>query len=387
MSAGSPNIQCCPGRRKALALLGGAGAAALFPPVTASGAGSVLDVVAWRGQFPDDEVARFAERTGILVQLLEVRSDRDFLNLMRSTGGREFDLLFPSNTYAPDWSEFGLLRPFNEADLPLGDIHPALMRASQSDWGFGNGLLWVPHLWVGEIACWRGDAEWTAESGRPSFGELWDMGASKRIAGRSHSLLVGAGLYLEASGGIPPGSMAGALEDNFKMRDTWDKLLEWCVARRGTIRDLCAADEDERCLPRSDGDCALAMDGHLLRPDGKGHSFRWDSPDEGALISANGAAMPLGARNVGEAHEFLRHFLGAEAAAACRMSHGLNPAAISATEAMEEGERARFEAVYGGVRVDSAYVFPGEPRWFRRRKARYAGLLAQALENGGAPAT
>jgi len=200
------------GRRSALALIGGVGVAALFPPVTASGANSVLDVVAWKGQFPDDEVARFAERTGILVQLLEVRSDRDFLNLMRSTGGREFDLLFPSNTYAHDWSEFGLLRAFSEEELPLNDIHPALMRASESDWGFGNGLLWVPHLWVGELACWRGDAEWTTDSGRPSYGELWDAEASERIAGRAHSLLVGAGLYLEASGGLPQGSMAGALE-------------------------------------------------------------------------------------------------------------------------------------------------------------------------------
>ena len=368
------------GRRKALqrlAALGLAGSASLCLPQTGRASG-ILDVVAWKGQFPAEELAAFSESTGIGVETLEVRSDHDFLNLMEATGGREFDMLFPSNTFASKWEDLGLLRPFSQSSLPLDDIHPALMRAAERDWGFGNGPMWIPHLWTGELVCWSGKAEWPDETGRPSYGDLWNPEGERAAAGSAYSLLVAAGLHLERIGALPENAVAGATADNFRMRQVWDRIYAWCLDRKAALSRLCTT-EDGPCLPSGRGEAALAADTAVLNLRGKAGPYDYGAALEGPLVVASGAVIPLGARNVEEAHVFLAHFLAAETAAACQQSHGLNPSSAKAAEAMDESKRERFESVYSAETIDSAYVFPGEPDWFRQRKASYVERFVQAL--------
>lgn len=319
--------------------------------------------------------------------MLEARSDHDFLGLMHATQGREFDLLFPSNTFALEWAEFGLLKPFREDRLPLAGILPALAAAARRDWGFGDGPLWVPHSWIGTLVFWRGKkAPGDAGDGRPGYGALWDPDAGRSTLGAAFPLMLGAGLHLERAGTIDPGALWGSYQDLYRMRRAWDAILGWCLERKAALRRLCdpGAESDPPCAPGKAARIGLAPDTALRAHAARDPALRFAPAAEGALLTANGAVMPAGARNVDEAHEFLAHFLDPGVAAACAAANGLNPAPAEAAGLLPDPRRDAHDRAYGEGALDGAHVLPPEPGWFRRHRAGYAGRLAEAL---GAPAT
>lgn len=368
------------GRMLALGCLG----ASLVAGRKAWPADADLDIVAWKGQFPPGELGKFTERTGIRVHALEVGSDHDFLGLMHATQGREFDLLFPSNLFALEWSRFGLLKPFREDRLPVEGVLPALMAASRRDWGFGDGLLWVPHSWIGVLLFWRGKRAPGGDGAPPGYGALWDPEAGRATLGGAFHLMLGAGLHLERTGGLGRGTVWNSYRDVYRMRNAWDAILEWCRERRGAVRRLCdpGTEADPPCIPGGGARIGLAPDSFLRAHAGGDPALRFAAAAEGALLNANGAVMPAGARHVDEAHEFLRHFLDPEAAAGCAAANGLNPAPAGSAEFLPETRRKAHEQAYGDGAADEAHVLPAEPEWFRRRRADYAGRLKSALGGG-----
>ncbi len=361
------------GRRRALQALLALGCFGALPMRRPSAA-SVLDIVAWKGQFPPEELRKFTEATSIDVHLLEVSSDNDFLRLMRATSGREFDLIFPSNSYAAEWDKLGLLKPFHASELPIDDLHPTLMEAAKRDWNFSTGLLWVPFLWTGELLCWHDKGPEDDGSGI-GYGSLWKY--KQRGVGHASSLIMAAALHMEDSGELEKGALLRSHEDIFRMRSVWDQVLEWCVRRKDALGKVCAGnDSSVNCVP-SGNQTGIMPDSVIRSLNRQGAGLKFAAAAEGAMVSVNGAAMPLGARNTDEAHEFVRHFLKPEIAARCFASHGLYPSPTGVAELMSEADRNIYEQTYGENAMKTAFVLPSQPAWFRRRKTAYERILTE----------
>ena len=67
-------------------------------------------------------------------------------------------------------------------------------------------MHWLPHIWGTEGIAYRTDL-WLPSGDAPSYGDVWSEENAGKTMGRAHSMMLGAGLYMEASGQMEPGSV------------------------------------------------------------------------------------------------------------------------------------------------------------------------------------
>ncbi|MFT7028369.1 MAG: spermidine/putrescine transport system substrate-binding protein, partial [Paracoccaceae bacterium] len=193
-------------RRTALQLTAAAVAApAILRASDALASSGSVKVLAWGDYIQSNITEKFEKATGIKLELTTFGSNDEAISTIRSSGGKGFDVVFPSITNAPSYvddsgeSFFGavpkevnvdaLIPSFVRDSATLGGVHKGEQVVLPFDWGTEGLTLNRAKLPISDADL--------------SFGSLWLPEAKGAAAFRQKSVLMGTGLYLDAIGEVP----------------------------------------------------------------------------------------------------------------------------------------------------------------------------------------
>ena len=359
-----------------------AGAVALFAPAyvkNALSSSGELNVMFWSDELPEDLLKSFTDKTGIKVNFTGFGSNEELLNKMKSTKGEGFDLISPTLNRVPQWKELGVTQAWDLKKIPVDRLNPAMLKAGEI-WNLdGKGQHWLPHVWGTEGISWRTD-KWQPKGEFPSYGDIWDDANAGKTMGRSHSLILGAGLGMEGEGKIEPGSMLkAAYESEAKMRPIWEKVTQFCIDKKKNIKVLWNdADTQKNGLLNEGIVCAQTWDGPPIALKNDGQPVMYRAPKEGAMAWVDGMSLPTGAKNIEQAYAFVDFDYQPEAAGKAIDKHGYNSPVIGADKFASDRYAKNFADAYPGDALSKLNPWPSEPQWYADLRAQYVNKFQSA---------
>lgn len=364
------------GRRTFLktGLLAGASMAVTGPWYTAdaqSSSGS-LSIINWDDELPDPVVPNFEKATGIKVNLTPFSQNEEQINKLQATRGAGFDLCMPTHDRAPQFKDIGVLAPLDESRLDLGGLIPSLLVPARKDWSEGGKLLWVPHCWGTEAISFRND-QTKIEYKDLSYGTLWKDEYKGKVQGRPHSLLLGIGLWLDATGKLPSGKMLDVFKGEAEMKKVYDVILKEAVARKPWIKQFWDSADSTKAGFITNG-CVIGQtwDGPAISIKKAGQPITYMAPQEGAIGWIDGMALTKAAKNVDQAYAFLKYIHSAKGSAEVAEGSGYNPGHKDAQPLLSDKFRAIFQEAYPGDALSKIWWRPVEPSWFADLRTQYA---------------
>ncbi|MEQ8877078.1 MAG: extracellular solute-binding protein [Phycisphaerales bacterium] len=205
------------------------GAAALAAPLyskSALASSGEINILMWSDYLPEKFISDFEGETGIKVNYTGIGSNEEIINKMKATKGQGFDIVSPTNNRSLQWEPLELLQPFDMNKVNIDAVNPSMAKIGTDAWNFeGEGVHWLPHIWGTEGIAYRTDL-WLPSGDAPSYGDVWSEENAGKTMGRAHSMLLGAGLYMEASGQMEPGSVWSAYSDEETMRKVWTQIAD-----------------------------------------------------------------------------------------------------------------------------------------------------------------
>lgn len=359
-----------------------AGAVALFAPAyvrNALSSSGEINVMFWSDELPEDLLKSFTEKTGIKVNFTGFGSNEELLNKMKSTKGEGFDVISPTLNRVPQWKELGVTQAWDLKKVPVDRLNPAMLKAGEI-WNLdGKGQHWLPHVWGTEGISWRTD-KWQPKAEFPSYGDIWDDANAGKTMGRSHSLILGAGLWMEGEGKLEPGSMLKAsYELEEKMRPIWEKVTQYCIDKKKNIKVLWNdADTQKNGLLNEGIVCAQTWDGPPIALKNDGQPVMYRAPKEGAMAWVDGMSLPTGAKNIDQAYAFVEFDYQPEVAGKAIDKHGYNSPVIGADKFASDRYAKNFADAYPGDALSKLNPWPSEPQWYADLRAQYVNKFQSA---------
>ncbi|MEL7255865.1 MAG: extracellular solute-binding protein [Pseudomonadota bacterium] len=362
-----------------LFLTGTASLAAPFIVSSARASSGDLNIMMWSDYLPEPFLAGFTAETGIKVNHTAIGSNEEILELMQSTGGAGFDLVSPTNQRALQWAPLELLQPFDLSRVALDGANPAMVKIGTDAWNFdATGTHWLPHIWGTEGIAYRTD-RWQPEGAAPSYGDVWSETLSGATMGRAQSMLVGAGLFLEAQEEMEPGSVWAAYSDEDTMARVWTQITDWAIARKTRINRLWNdADTQRAALLSDDITLGQTWDGPPLALKSQGAPVHYQAPMEGAMAWVDGLAMPKAAQHVGAVYAFIEYAYRPENAGLATQSHGYNSPVLGADGFAGETYARNFAEAYPGDSLSRLNPWPAEAPWYAARRAEFVARFKDA---------
>ncbi|NNF78728.1 MAG: extracellular solute-binding protein [Rhizobiales bacterium] len=369
-------------RRTLLTSASAAAVSSLAAPALVSDALSSsgeLNILMWSDYLPQSFVKAFTDKTGIKLNHTAIGSNEAIVEKMRASGGAGFDIASPTNHRNLQWAELGLLQPIDMARVPIDNVTPSMAKIGSTGWNFGDkGPHWLPFLWGTEGIAWRTD-NWTPQEGVPSYGDIWAEETAGKTMGRPQSMLLGAGLYLETTGVLQPGEVWSAYESEDKMRPVWEKITEWCIARKPAIK-LFWNDADSQKKALLDGDVVVGQtwDGPPLALKNAGNPVMYRAPKEGALAWVDGLAISAGAKNIDQIYAFIDFAYTPEPAGRAVQIHGYNSPVVGADKFAGASYIKNFGEAYPGDALGNLNTWPAEPPWYAALRAEFVARFTAA---------
>lgn len=350
------------------------GAAATGPWISANAQSSSgqLNLLVWDDEQPNPLVPNFEKKTGIKVNLTPFSQNEEQINKLQATRGQGFDMCQPTHDRAPQFQELDVLQPFDEKKLAVDGILPSLLSASRTNWTWGGKLFHVPHCWGTEAISWRND-QTKLEYANLSYGTLWNEEYKGKVQGRPHSLLLGIGLWLDATGKLKSNRMLDAYKSEDDMKKIYDVLLKEAIARKAWIKQFWDSADNTKAGFASNG-CVIGQtwDGPAISMKKAGQPITFMAPQEGAIGWVDGWAKSKAIKNVDQAYEWLKYIHSAEGSATVAEGSGYNPVAKGADALLSEKAKAVFQEAYPGPSLDRMWWRPVEPSWFAELRTQYA---------------
>ena len=156
---------------------------------------------------------------------------------MKATKGQGFDIVSPTNNRSLQWEPLELLQPFdmNKRSHRSGEPGHGQDRHRRVELRRFRCALAAAYLGYRRYRLWRTDL-WLPDGDAPSYGDVWSEENAGKTMGRAHSMMLGAGLYMERAGEMEPGSVWAAYGDEDTMRKVWGQIADWCIARKDRIK-------------------------------------------------------------------------------------------------------------------------------------------------------
>lgn len=348
----------------AAAALGGA--APVIARTAFAATSGELRFLLWSDYLPAAFIDGFVKETGIRVRHVSYGANQELMHRLRATKGRGFDLVSPSTRLAGQWRDTRLLIPFDESRAPMDRIEQTFLENTADVWTWDGGLHYLPYLWGTEAVAWRTDFYDPSQAGL-SYGALWAPVVKGRVMGRPHSMLLGLGLYLDATGEVPSNRMLDAYKDEDSMRRVWSKIIKYALERRDWIKLFWNDAETQiNGFLKNDIIIAQTWDGPLLRLKKAGEPIDYRAPDEGAVAWVGGLSIPLDARNFDQIYAFLDYLHRPENAALLSKETAYNPVTKGARGMLDDETRKNFESAYPGGALNNLWWWPPEPTWYAK---------------------
>lgn len=364
------------GRGASALALAGAASIGPWPVRDAFSSSGECRVFIWTDYFPKEFVDKFEAKTGIKLKITNFGSNEQLLNKIKATRGRGYDLIAPTMMRADQWRDLDLLKPWNPHKLPLDNIEPRFLQASERDWTWTLGLYHLPHLWGTEAIAYRVDQIDTTY-GKLSLGDLWRDDVKGAVTGRPHSVMAGIGRYLASIGKLPP--FEEAYTDADTMRSIWSEITAFAIKRKPWFRSLWNDAESLRdAFLRNGARIGQTWDGPMIELKKAGEPINYMAPLEGAFAWLDGFALPSGAENIDHVYELLKACYEPENAALQASLSGYNATVKGVGKYLPEKSKKAFDEAYPGDALDRLWWWPTEPQWYADQRAAYRDQFVAA---------
>ncbi len=351
----------------------------IVSPQALSSSGEV-NVLMWSDYLPDDWQQSFSDSTGIKLNYTGIGSNEEIINKMKATKGKGIDICSPTNNRSGQWVDLELLSPWDYAKISnVADANPAMLEVGNTEWNFASkGSHWLPHIWGTEGIGWRTD-QFQPKDGVPSYGDVWDPANAGKTMMRAHSGMLGAGLHMEASGQMDPGSVWAAYESEEKMKKTWDQILAFVTENKQQLKLIWNdADAQKNGLLNDGVIVGQTWDGPPLALKTAGEPVTYQAPKEGAMAWVDGMSLSASAENTEQAYEFVKYCYEKEPAGKAIDKHGYNSAVLGADEFAGSAYKTNFAEAYPGEALSNLNPWPAEPQWYADLRLEYENKFKAA---------
>lgn len=362
-------------RRTVLKGAAAAGSAAAVGPWYVSNALSSsgeLSLINWDDELPDPVIPEFEKKTGIKVKTTPFSQNEEQINKLQAAGGEGFDLCQPTHDRAAQFKELNVLAPLDDKRLDLDNVLPSMVSISESLWRWDGKLYHTPHTWGSEAISFRTDLT-KIEYKTLSYGSLWKDEYKGKVQGRPHSLLLGIGLWMDATGQLKSNRMLDAYKNEASMKAIYDKLLKFAIEHKSWIKQFWdSADNTKSGLMENGVVIGQTWDGPPLSLKKAGKPVSYMAPQEGAITWLDGWSLSKGAKNIDQAYEFLKYVHSKEASAKVADGSGYNPVVKGADELLSPAAKKNFQEAYPEDALTRLWQRPVEPSWFAELRTQYA---------------
>jgi spermidine/putrescine transport system substrate-binding protein len=199
------------------------------------------------------------------------------------------------------------------------------------------------------------------------------------VMGRPHSMMLGIGLYLDATGQLPSNRMLDAYKDEANARRIWSEISKYCIERKSWIKQFWAdADAQKNGFTQNGVVLAQTWDGPAMQLKKAGESIQYMAPREGALAWLDGLAMPVGARNVDAVYAFVDYLYSDKVGGLLANTTGYNSCAVGADQFITDVAKKNFLEAYPSDALDNLWWWPAEPSWYAGIRAQYRDKFVAA---------
>jgi spermidine/putrescine transport system substrate-binding protein len=362
-------------RRKVLKSATAVGAFTVAGPAIVKNAFSSsgeINILMWSDYLPEPFIADFEKQTGIKINYTGIGSNEEIINKMKANKGQGFDIVSPTNNQGLEWGPLELLQPWDISRVPIDKVNPTMAAIGNKDWDFkGKGSHWLPHIWGTEGIAWRTD-KWAPAGAAPSYGDVWAEENAGKTMGRPHSMMLCAGLYMETIGELNPGDMWKAYESEETMRPIWEKVTDWCIARKKNIKLLWNdADTQKNGLLNEGVIVGQTWDGPPMSLKTAGDPVMYQAPVEGSMAWVDGMSLPIGAKNMDQVYEFIKFSYEAKNAGKAIDSHGYNSPVLGADQFAGDAYKKNFADAYPGDSLSNLNPWPPQAPWYAAVRTEY----------------
>lgn len=138
-----------------------------------------------------------------------------------------------------------------------------MLDTSKKNYTWDGKLYHLPHTWGSEAISWRTDLT-KLDYKTLSYGTLWEEPYKGKVQGRPHSLLLGIGLWLDATGKLPSNRMADAYKDEATMKKIYDEILKVAISKKAWISRSDPADNTKSGYMENGCVIGMTWDGPAL---------------------------------------------------------------------------------------------------------------------------
>ncbi|MBX9465839.1 MAG: extracellular solute-binding protein [Aquamicrobium sp.] len=344
----------------------------------AQGSSGSVNVFAWAGYLNDEMLAAFEEATGIKANYTPYGTNDELLNQLRANNGAGFDIIWPTVDRVPNYVEFELIQPLDEAKIEVAKCLPSAWENSAKFGAVIDGKRYqVPTDWGTEALAFDKEQA-PLEYGTASYGDIWKEEMAGKATVRGHSSLVGLGLWLEAEGKLPR-PLLDAFASPEAQVEIFDVIVAEAIARKGNIVQFWNNENEAQGAFRVNG-AAIGQTwdstGAALAKEGLPIGFI--APKEGALAWMEGVSIPSGAENIDQAYAFINWFLTPEAGAMYSNATSINSTAVGAADLLSDEAKAFFAAAYPGDALDKLWWWPIQESWYVTKRNEYQDRFLSA---------
>ena len=161
-----------------------------------------VNVFAWGDYVQKNMIEAFEKKTGIKINLSTFGSNEELQSKLKASGGKGFDLVFPSVDTRPEFDEGKLLAEIDESKVKVDQIETVVWRSSLKLGAAKRGKRHlIPFNWGTEGMTYDSSVH-TFKPGEMSYGDLWGENLDGKVAGRQKSLVITLAIYLDSIGKV-----------------------------------------------------------------------------------------------------------------------------------------------------------------------------------------
>lgn len=350
-----------------------AGAAASFPGFYINKAlaqEQTLRIYAWAGYFSDEMLADFREKTGINATFTPYGTNDELMNSLRATDGSGFDVIMPTVDRVPGYLDYNLVQPLDQSRIQWQGCLASALEGSEVGGVVDGKRYFAPSDWGTEAIAF--DRRYAAvDPDNLSYGDLWNPDNGQGVTVRSHSALVGIGLWLQSQGKLPR-PLLESYQSEQAMRANFEVILAEAVKYKNMIAQFWATENEAQAAFRTNGAViGQTWDSTAFRLQNEGMDIAYRAPKEGALAWMEGFVIPSNAQNIDAVYELINWYYTPEAGAMFVESTGYNSTAKGAEKLLPEASRQFFEASYSKQDLANLWWWPIQEPWYVALRNEY----------------
>jgi spermidine/putrescine transport system substrate-binding protein len=341
-----------------------------------------VNVFTWGDYFQQNQIDYFEKKTGIKVNLSTYGSNDEAMQKLTAAGGKGFDVIFPSITNVPGYFANGgkLLQPIDESKINMDNVIQSMLRDSIQLGAVQDGKrVALPFNWGTEAVTFNSKALPLADAD-VSYGSLFAAGLDKKAAFRQKSVIMGAGLYLDAIGKVKSNRMLDVYKSEDDAKRVWDAVAAFVIENKKNVGAFWN-NATEATNAFTQGGCVVGQTW-----DSTGIKLGWDvSPDwkyrmpkEGGITWMDSMAVPSGASNMDQAYAFINESYTGEMAGLHVKNTGYNSGATKAAEFAGEQYAKTFNEIYSAETLANLWWWQADTPWFAATRQIYVDKITNA---------